>query len=194
MGQQGGLTGMLLPLAMFAAIFYFMIIRPQKKKQKAHEDMLASISKGDTVITAGGFFGVVRETLDDSYIVELDEGVKARILKSSVSMKKSDGNMSIELERTDDILAWLGAHRREGQVLCGFSMETQNMLENSRAKLEKKHVDMIVANSLRAAGAGFGTDTNIVTVITKDGAEELALMSKDRVAHELLNRIFAKKH
>ena len=94
MGQQGGLTGMLLPLAMFAAIFYFMIIRPQKKKQKAHEDMLASISKGDTVITAGGFFGVVRETLDDSYIVELDEGVKARILKSSVSMKKSDGNMT----------------------------------------------------------------------------------------------------
>ena len=94
MGQQGGLTGMLLPLAMFAAIFYFMIIRPQKKKQKAHEDMLASISKGDTVITAGGFFGVVRETLDDSYIVELDEGVKARILKSSVSMKKNDGNMT----------------------------------------------------------------------------------------------------
>ena len=108
--------------------------------------------------------------------------------------KKSDGNMNIELERTDDILAWLGAHRREGQVLCGFSMETQNMLENSRAKLVKKNVDMIVANSLRIAGAGFGTDTNIVTVITKDGAEELALMSKDQVAHELLNRIFAGKH
>ena len=108
--------------------------------------------------------------------------------------KKSDGNMNIELERTDDILAWLGAHRREGQVLCGFSMETQNMLENSRAKLVKKNVDMIVANSLRTAGAGFGTDTNIVTVITKDGAEELALMSKDQVAHELLNRIFAGKH
>ena len=102
--------------------------------------------------------------------------------------------MNIELERTDDILAWLGAHRREGQVLCGFSMETQNMLENSRAKLVKKNVDMIVANSLRIAGAGFGTDTNIVTVITKDGAEELALMSKDQVAHELLNRIFAGKH
>ena len=108
--------------------------------------------------------------------------------------KKSDGNMNIALERTDDILAWLGAHRREGQVLCGFSMETQNMLENSRAKLVKKNVDMIVANSLRIAGAGFGTDTNIVTVITKDGAEELALMSKDQVAHELLNRIFAGKH
>lgn len=108
--------------------------------------------------------------------------------------KKSDGNMNIELERTDDILAWLGAHRREGQVLCGFSMETQNMLENSRAKLAKKNVDMIVANSLRTAGAGFGTDTNLVTVITKDGAEELELMSKDQVAHELLNRIFNGKH
>ena len=102
--------------------------------------------------------------------------------------------MNIELERTDDILAWLGAHRREGQVLCGFSMETQNMLENSRAKLAKKNVDMIVANSLRTAGAGFGTDTNLVTVITKDGAEELELMSKDQVAHELLNRIFDGKH
>lgn len=108
--------------------------------------------------------------------------------------KKSDGNMNIELDRTDDILAWLGAHRREGQVLCGFSMETQNMLENSRAKLAKKNVDMIVANSLRTAGAGFGTDTNLVTVITKDGAEELELMSKDQVAHELLNRIFDGKH
>ena len=108
--------------------------------------------------------------------------------------KKSDGNMNIELERTDDILAWLGAHRREGQVLCGFSMETQNMLENSRAKLAKKNVDMIVANSLRTAGAGFGTDTHLVTVITKDGAEELELMSKDQVAHELLNRIFDGKH
>lgn len=92
MGQQGGLMGMMLPLAMFAAIFYFMIIRPQKKKQKAHDDMLASISKGDTVITAGGFFGIVRDILDDSYIIELDEGVKARILKSSISMKKTDGS------------------------------------------------------------------------------------------------------
>ena len=83
---------MMLPLAMFAAIFYFMIIRPQKKKQKAHEEMLASISRGSTIITAGGFFGIVREILDDSYIIELDEGVKARILKSSVSMKKTDGS------------------------------------------------------------------------------------------------------
>lgn len=106
--------------------------------------------------------------------------------------KKKDGGMSIELERTDDILAWLGAHRRDGQILCGFSMETQNMLENSRAKLEKKHIDMIVANNLKVAGAGFGTDTNVVTVISRDGIEELELMGKDEVAHQLLNRIRGK--
>ena len=104
--------------------------------------------------------------------------------------KKTDGDMSIALERTDDILSWLGNHRREGQILCGFSMETQNMLANSRAKLEKKHVDMIVANNLKTDGAGFGTDTNVVTIITRDGEEELAKMSKDQVAHVLLDRIF----
>ncbi len=107
--------------------------------------------------------------------------------------KKTDGDMSIELERTDDILSWLGAHRTPGQILCGFSMETQNMLENSKAKLEKKHIDMIVANNLKVEGAGFGTDTNIVTVITKDGAEELEKMTKDQVAHRLLDRIFQIK-
>ncbi|MDO4987512.1 MAG: preprotein translocase subunit YajC [Synergistes sp.] len=90
--QQGGFTGMVLPLVMFAAVFYFLIVRPQKKKQKAHDDMLASISTGDTVITAGGFFGIVRKVLDDSYLIELDEGTVARILKSSVSMKKDDGS------------------------------------------------------------------------------------------------------
>ena len=104
--------------------------------------------------------------------------------------KKTDGDMEIELERTDDILAWLGAHRRAGQVLCGFSMETQNMLENSKAKLERKNIDMIVANNLKVEGAGFGTDTNIVTLITGEGAEEFPKMSKDQVAHRLLDRIF----
>lgn len=103
--------------------------------------------------------------------------------------KKKDGDMNLEMERTDDILAWLGTHRQPGQVLCGFSMETENMLENSQAKLEKKHVDMIVANNLKTAGAGFGTDTNVVTIITKEGAEELAMMTKEQVAHQLLNRI-----
>lgn len=106
--------------------------------------------------------------------------------------KKKDGDMAIELERTDDILAWLGAHRREGQFLCGFSMETENMLANSQAKLERKNIDMIVANNLKVAGAGFGTDTNVVTIITKDRIEELEKMTKAEVAHRLLDRIFGK--
>lgn len=104
-------------------------------------------------------------------------------------IKKSEGDMSIALSRTQDILGWLGEHRREGQFLCGFSMETQNMLEHSRAKLERKHIDMIVANNLKVKGAGFGTDTNVVTIITKDGEEELPLMSKEEVAGALLDRI-----
>ena len=106
--------------------------------------------------------------------------------------KKKDEDMAIELERTDDILAWLGAHRRSGQFLCGFSMETENMLANSQAKLERKHIDMIAANNLKVEGAGFGTDTNVVTIITKDGIEELEKMTKAEVAHHLLDRIFGK--
>ncbi len=111
---------------------------------------------------------------------------------SDEKVKKKDGDLSIALERTEDILQYLGDHRREGQFLCGFSMETQNMLENSRAKLEKKHVDMIVANNLKQAGAGFGTDTNVVTLITKDAVKELPIMSKDAVAKEILDAILAK--
>lgn len=106
-------------------------------------------------------------------------------------MKKKDGELSIALERTEDILAWLGAHRREGQILCGFSMETEHLLENSRAKLEKKKIDMIVANNLRQEGAGFGTDTNVVTLLTKQGTEELPLLSKEEVADRLLDRLIA---
>lgn len=104
-------------------------------------------------------------------------------------IKKSDSDMAIPLVRTRDILGALGASRREGQVICGFSMETEHMLENSRAKLQKKHVDMIVANNVKEAGAGFGVDTNLVTIITDRGAEELPLMSKDQVAHAILDRM-----
>ena len=102
-------------------------------------------------------------------------------------LKKKDEDLSVELERTEDILAWLGAHRREGQILCGFSMETEHLLENSRAKLEKKKIDMIVANNLKQEGAGFGTDTNVVTLLTKDRTEELPLLSKEEVADRLLD-------
>ncbi|RGY97246.1 bifunctional phosphopantothenoylcysteine decarboxylase/phosphopantothenate--cysteine ligase CoaBC [Clostridium sp. AM58-1XD] len=108
---------------------------------------------------------------------------------SDEKMKKKDGDMAIPLTRTDDILSWLGCHRMSGQFLCGFSMETQNMLENSRAKLEKKNIDMIVANNLKVEGAGFGTDTNVVTLITKDREEELEKMTKEEVANRLLDVI-----
>ncbi len=108
---------------------------------------------------------------------------------SDEKVKKKDGDMSIALERTQDILKYLGEHRKEGQFLCGFSMETENMLENSRAKLVKKNVDMIVANNLKQAGAGFGTDTNIVTLITADDVVELPILSKDEVAKELIDTI-----
>ena len=104
-------------------------------------------------------------------------------------MKKKDGELSIELRRTQDILKYLGAHKREGQFLCGFSMETDNVIENSRKKLTGKNADMICANSLRTAGAGFGVDTNIITLISADGEKELELMSKDAAAHEILTVI-----
>lgn len=104
-------------------------------------------------------------------------------------VKKSDSDMSIALERTEDILGFLGANRKEGQFLCGFSMETEHMLENSKKKLDKKNIDMIVANNLKTEGAGFGTDTNVVTIITKKDIKELPLMSKDEVADTLLDEI-----
>lgn len=104
-------------------------------------------------------------------------------------IKKTEGDMSIALERTKDILGWLGQHRTPGQFLCGFSMETRDMLENSRAKLARKNIDMIVANNLKVEGAGFGTDTNVVTIITKDSEKELPKMSKEQVADELLTQI-----
>lgn len=106
-------------------------------------------------------------------------------------IKKKDGDMSIPLVRTKDILKALGENKRPGQILCGFSMETENVLENSRKKLESKHCDMICANSLKSAGAGFGTDTNIVTLITKNSEESLELMSKERVAHKILDKLLA---
>ncbi len=139
---------------------------------------------------------------------EMAEAVKSRagemdiIIKSAAvadyrpatvaaeKIKKKDGEASsIELERTEDILSYIGANKKPGQFICGFSMETENMLENSKAKLKKKNVDMIVANNLRTAGAGFGTDTNVVTLITAEDARELPIMSKDDVAQAILDEI-----
>ena len=107
---------------------------------------------------------------------------------SDDKIKKKDSDMSIPLKRTQDILKYLGEHRREGQVICGFSMETRDMVENSCAKLAKKKVDMICANNLKVAGAGFGVDTNVLTVITAGGVEELPLMSKEKAAGRILDR------
>lgn len=107
-------------------------------------------------------------------------------------IKKKEGDCVLELERTEDILAYLGANRQPGQFICGFSMETENMLENSRAKLERKNVDMIVANNLKVAGAGFGVDTNVVTYITKDECVEHELMSKSEVAGSIVDFILTK--
>ncbi|WP_294438260.1 bifunctional phosphopantothenoylcysteine decarboxylase/phosphopantothenate--cysteine ligase CoaBC [uncultured Slackia sp.] len=110
---------------------------------------------------------------------------------ASDKVKKKDGDMAIELERTQDILAWLGAHRIPGQRLCGFSMETRDVLENSRAKLTRKNVDMICANCLKEDGAGFGTATNHLTLITHDGEVDLPLMDKEEAADRLLTELFA---
>ncbi len=111
---------------------------------------------------------------------------------SDQKVKKKDGDMTIPLKRTRDILKYLGEHKRQGQFLCGFSMETENMLENSRAKLTAKNADMIVANNLKDKGAGFGTGTNLVTLITDDGIEELELMKKEEVAAAIIDRIIGR--
>lgn len=111
------------------------------------------------------------------------------ITTSISKIKKSDNDMSIQLKRTSDILRYLGEHKKDGQIICGFSMETDNVLENSKKKLSSKNCDMICANSLRTHDAGFGTDTNVITLITHDDVEELELMSKEQAAHMILNKL-----
>lgn len=108
-------------------------------------------------------------------------------------IKKKDGEMAIPLKRTNDIIKALGADRKPNQVLCGFSMETENMVENSRKKLESKNIDMVVANNLKVEGAGFGTDTNVITIITKDSSEELPIMSKIDVAAAIIDKALTLK-
>ena len=103
-------------------------------------------------------------------------------------MKKSDIDMSIPLARTQDILKYLGTTRKNGQIICGFSMETQDMVANSQEKLLKKNVDMICANNLKQDGAGFGVDTNIITLITKTDTTELPLLSKEDAANKIIDK------
>lgn len=143
------------------------------------------------VQSAREMFDAVKKNFGDADIIIKAAAVADYRPKniSDEKLKKKDVELSIELERTDDILAWLGANKKEKQFLCGFSMETQNMLENSRAKLEKKNLDMICANNLKTVGAGFGIDTNVVTLITKENETELPVLSKNEVAGRILDHI-----
>lgn len=147
------------------------------------------------VTTAKDMLEAVQETLPETDIL-IKAAAVADYRPATVAdqkIKKKDGDMSIPLERTDDILGWVEKNRHPGLFVCGFSMETENMVENSRAKLEKKHLDMIAANNLKTEGAGFGVVTNVVTLITKDGIKELPLMGKDEVAGCLLDEIAARR-
>lgn len=143
------------------------------------------------VVSAEDMYNAVSENAGESHII-----VKAAAVAdyrpsapADNKIKKKDGDMKIELERTKDILKYLGENRRENQFICGFSMETENMIENSKEKLKRKNIDMIVANNIKTEGAGFGTDTNVVTFITADMTEEKPIMSKDKVAEAILDYI-----
>ncbi|MBR4362980.1 MAG: bifunctional phosphopantothenoylcysteine decarboxylase/phosphopantothenate--cysteine ligase CoaBC [Ruminococcus sp.] len=147
------------------------------------------------VQSAEDMFNAVKEHLGESDIIVKAAAVAdyTPVTVADNKIKKSDGDMVIELKRTTDILKYIGEHKREGQIVCGFSMETENVIENSRKKLTKKNCDMICANSIKKAGAGFGTDTNVITMITPDGDEELELMSKFDAANIILSKLAALK-
>lgn len=147
------------------------------------------------VVSARDMFEAVQAALPETDILVKAAAV-ADYRPMSIAedkIKKQDGDMAIPLERTDDILGWVAEHRHPGLFVCGFSMETRDMLENSRKKLDRKHLDMIVANNLKVAGAGFGVDTNVVTILTADGIQELPLMGKDQVAAKLLDAILERR-
>ena len=141
------------------------------------------------VISAKDMFEAVRARAEQMDMIFMAAAIADYTPATYVDnkIKKKDGDLSIPLNRTQDILQWLGEHRRADQVICGFSMETENLIENSRAKLIKKNADMICANNLKVEGAGFGVDTNIITLITKENVIELPLQSKDSVANEILS-------
>ena len=147
------------------------------------------------VVSARDMFEAVQAALPETDILVKAAAV-ADYRPANVAddkIKKQDGDMAIPLERTDDILGWVAEHRHPGLFVCGFSMETRDMIENSRKKLDRKHLDMIAANNLKVAGAGFGVDTNVVTILTADGIQELPLMGKDQVAAKLLDAILERR-
>ena len=145
------------------------------------------------VVTARDMYEAVTSVSNEQDII-IKAAAVADYRPSRISeekVKKSDGQMSIELERTDDILKFLGEHKRDGQFLCGFSMETQNVIDNSRAKLAKKNLDMVAANNVKVEGAGFQGDTNVLTLITQDEEISLPLMSKEDAAFRILDKILS---
>ena len=149
------------------------------------------------IVSAQDMFDTVTSRAPDQDIIIKAAAVAdyrpATVAEDKIKKSGTDADLSLPLARTSDILAWLGEHRAPGQFLCGFSMETKDMVENSRKKLEKKHIDLIAANNLKQAGAGFGVDTNLLTLIAADGAKELPLMSKEEAAHALLDEIMSRR-
>lgn len=151
--------------------------------------------KAIAVESAGDMFEAVKAEAAGQDIIIKSAAVAdyTPVSTATEKIKKKDGDSSIELKRTMDILKWLGENKKPGQFICGFSMETENMLENSRKKLDAKNADLIVANNLKVEGAGFGTDTNVVTLITKEQAKELPIMSKEAVAEEILDFVLGAR-
>ena len=147
------------------------------------------------VKSAEDMFNAVKDNLSDSDVVIMAAAVADYTpdTYSDNKIKKSDSDMSISLKRTKDILKYAGEHKADGQIICGFSMETENLVENSRQKLEKKNCDMIAANSIKQSGAGFKTDTNVITLITEDDIKELPLMSKYDAANNILDELMKLK-
>lgn len=147
--------------------------------------------KSISVTTAHEMFEAVKNEYQNADII-IKTAAVADYTPENVScekIKKNDGGLVLSLKRTDDIIGYIGSHKRNNQILCGFSMETENMLENSKSKLERKNLDIIAANSLRTKGAGFGTDTNVLTLITKNSVIPLEIMSKEDAANRLLDVI-----
>lgn len=159
---------------------------------KAHTDIPAPMFvKCVDVTSAEEMFNAVTEYANDSDIIVKAAAVAdyTSVETAANKIKKKDGEMAIALKRTKDILKYLGENKRSGQILCGFSMETENLTENSKKKLEAKNCDLICANSINTEGAGFGGDTNIITLITRDECTNLGLMSKAEAAHRILDKI-----
>ena len=161
-----------------------------------------SIKKPDFVkvidiISADDMFNAVKDNMENMDIIIKAAAVADFTPQAYVDekiKKENKADIGISLKKTTDILSYLGEHKKDNQFICGFAMETQNVIDNARGKLNRKHADMIVANSLKQEGAGFGVDTNIVTIITKDGEEQLPIMSKEKVASVIIDNILTLRN